>query len=141
MFASIVRLLPRRGRSTMSDQPHCGCPVPVMNPPDIGAAWLPAMPSGMPVDLPYPIPSRLLQRIFPRADYNDYAYDKADRLLSRTYSYDSSLCTFAYDAVGNRTVMVDVIGGVRYTSTYNYDDVNRMGTTSATTTTRSVREN
>jgi len=69
---------------------------------------------------------RLLQRIFPRADYTDYEYDNADRLLSRTYSYDSSLCTFAYDAAGNRTVMVDVIGGVRYTSTYNYDDVNRM---------------
>lgn len=69
---------------------------------------------------------RLDFRYDARNKYTEYEYDKADRLLSRTYEIDGAVTTFAWDAVGNRTMMVDVIGGVRYTSTYSYDDVNRM---------------
>jgi|GEM_PF-1303469 len=69
---------------------------------------------------------RLDFRYDARNYYTEYEYDDANRLLSRTYEIDGAITTFAYDAVGNRTMMVDVIGGVRYTSTYSYDDVNRM---------------
>jgi YD repeat-containing protein len=49
----------------MDQQPHCGCPVPIINPPDFGAATrLFPMPSGMPVDLPYPEdPSQVFPRV------------------------------------------------------------------------------
>lgn len=50
----------------MANQPHCGCPVPVINPPDFGAAArLPVLPSGMPADVPYPPdPSHAFPRVF-----------------------------------------------------------------------------
>ncbi len=49
----------------MDQQPHCGCPVPIINPPDFGAATrLFPLPAGMPVDLPYPEdPSQAFPRV------------------------------------------------------------------------------
>lgn len=49
----------------MNHQPHCGCPVPVINPPEFGTSTrLASLPSGMPVDLPYPVdPSQSFPRI------------------------------------------------------------------------------
>ena len=74
----------------------------------------------------YDAAGNLVLKESPRGDQIAFEYDKTNRLLSRSYSFDSSLTTFSYDATGNRTMMVDVISGIRYTQTYEYDDVNRM---------------
>ena len=51
-----------------------------------------------------------------------YGYDVLSRLASITYVGDGASVTFAYDAVGNRTVMTDTAGVTRYV----YDDLYRV---------------
>ena len=49
----------------MSSQPACGCPVPVINPPDFGfGERVPLPPAGQPESLPYPTdPSHSFGRV------------------------------------------------------------------------------
>jgi YD repeat-containing protein len=74
----------------------------------------------------YDAASRLIKRTDGRSLVTKYFYDAASRLtkVERWNSSETTLLdqvTYQYDAVGNRTQMVDPTG----TTTYNYDALNR----------------
>ncbi|MEA3395908.1 MAG: hypothetical protein U9R05_00405 [Chloroflexota bacterium] len=65
-----------------------------------------------------------------------YTYDPLGRLVEADYSTGAAF-EYAYDAVGNRTVMTDTTG----TTTYEYDAANRLTSTGDTTYTWDARGN
>ena len=62
-------------------------------------------------------------RLDARGNLTSYSYDPANRPIGRQYC-DCTRVTFAYDMVGNRTLMADVTG----TTTSTFDPLNRAGT-------------
>ena len=75
-------------------------------------------------------PDSLLKTLTkPDGTVASYDYDKADRLLRVSVRKDGAeLLSYAYtyDDNGNRTSQVEVNGGVPETTTYTYDDLDRL---------------
>jgi RHS repeat-associated protein len=68
---------------------------------------------------------------FPNLTKRAHGYDKADRLLSIVTTKDAATVAstaYTYDPNGNRLTQVQTNGGVEETTTYTYDDVDRLAT-------------
>jgi RHS repeat-associated protein len=77
-------------------------------------------------------PDSLLKTVTkPNGTVSSYDYDAADRLRSvvvRKDGIDLVSYAYIYDGNGNRTSQVEVNGGPAETTTYTYDDLNRLET-------------
>lgn len=77
-------------------------------------------------------PDSLLKTLTkPDGSVTSYDYDRADRLTSVSVRKEGSLvlsCAYTYDDNGNRLSQVEVNGGVPETTTYTYDDLDRLET-------------
>ena len=75
-------------------------------------------------------PDNLLRSITrPNGTVTSYDYDRADRLRSVVVRLASSVLLsheYTYDANGNRLTQVETNGGAPETTTYTYDDLNRL---------------
>jgi RHS repeat-associated protein len=68
---------------------------------------------------------------FPNLTKRAHGYDKADRLLSIVTTKDAAAVAstaYTYDPNGNRLNQVQTNGGVEETTTYTYDDLDRLAT-------------
>jgi RHS repeat-associated protein len=68
---------------------------------------------------------------FPNLTKRAHGYDKADRLLSIVTTKDAAAVAstaYTYDPNGNRLTQVQANGGIEETTTYTYDDIDRMAT-------------
>ena len=73
-------------------------------------------------------PDDLLRTVtYPNGVVATHGYDLADRLISLTNGSVSSY-TYGYDDNGNRTSQTEANGGTTETTTYTYDDLNRLKT-------------
>ena len=77
-------------------------------------------------------PDGLVKEIsFPNGTKRVHGYDKADRVLSIVTTKGASpiaSTAYTYDPNGNRLTQVQTNGGVEETSTYTYDDLDRLAT-------------
>jgi len=77
-------------------------------------------------------PDALVKDIsFPNLTKRAHGYDKADRLLSIVTTKDAATVTstaYTYDPNGNRLTQVQANGAGEETTTYTYDDLDRLAT-------------
>ena len=68
---------------------------------------------------------------FPNGTKRAHGYDKADRLLTIVTTKDEAAVAstaYTYDPNGNRLTQVQTNGGTEETTTYTYDDLDRLAT-------------
>src|SRR5262249_46308183 len=77
-------------------------------------------------------PDDLLKEVsYPNGVKATYGYDDADRLTSPANAKGASVAssyTYEYDANGNRKKQIETNGGSTETTSYTYDDLNRLAT-------------
>ncbi|MEZ5330528.1 MAG: RHS repeat-associated core domain-containing protein [Thermoanaerobaculia bacterium] len=73
--------------------------------------------------------SRLKRVDFPNGTRADYTYDAVGRVASIANTFGAATVSrydYEYDANGNRTVQIEENGGAAETTTYGYDDADRL---------------